>query len=265
LRFEFEPELFAGHLERARRVLGANDPGVAALLGDREPREAVAYLLENSNISTGSYERELRRGGWEVVSASSDPLIQAALVLYPLYVADAEEREFLATAIQEQSLFIGQAIDAMTGPLVSPEATFTLRLSVGVVAGYEQLGTLWPPSTNYFGMFGRNAEFGDEGDFDLPDIWLERVDRIDLSTPLNVICTVDIIGGNSGSPLLDKQGRVVGTLFDGNFQMVENQFLYRDDRARAIAVQSAAMLEALTEVYDAEELVEELLGEAGYR
>ena len=97
-------------------------------------------------------------------------------------------------------------------------------------------------------------------DFALPDIWKEREDKIDLSTPLNVVCTVDIIGGNSGSPLLDVEGRVVGTLFDGNFQMVENQFLYRDARARAVALESAAMLESLTKVYDAHDIADELLG-----
>ncbi len=265
LRFEFEPELFAGHLERARDVLGADDPGVEALLQGREPVEAVAHLLENTNITSATYELELVSAGWETVSASDDPAIRAALVLYPLYWESSEEREFLEHALREQSLFIGQAIDAMNGPLVSPEATFTLRLSSGVVVGYEQLGTVWPASTNFYGLFGRCAEFGDEGDFDLPDIWHERLDRIDLATPLNLICTVDIIGGNSGSPLLDREARVVGTLFDGNFQMVENQFLYRDDRARAIAVHSAAMLETLDKVYDAAGIVSELKGEGGYR
>jgi hypothetical protein len=265
LRFDFESELFVGHLERARAALGEQDPGLRALLGDREPAEALAYLLEHTRISEEPYGRVLRQGGWEALSASDDPLIQAALVLYPLHVVDAEEKEFLEAAIREQVLFIGQAIDALTDPLVSPEATFTLRLSAGVVAGYEQLSTVWAPSTNFYGMFARSAEFGDQGDFDLPDIWLERVDKIDLATPLNVICTVDIIGGNSGSPLLDKEARVVGTLFDGNFQMVENQFLYRDKRARAIAVQTSAMLEALSKVYDSPDLVEELLGESGYQ
>ena len=220
-------------------------------------------MTAGTRILSPSFERELVEGGWEAVSASDDPAVRAALVLYPLYVVNSEEREYLQAELDEHTMFIGQAIDALNGPLVAPEASFTLRLSAGFVAGYEQLGTVCPPSTSYYGLFGRNAEFGDAGDFALPAIWHERRDRIDLETPLNLVCTVDIIGGNSGSPLLDREARVVGTLFDGNFQSLANRSLYREESARAIAVQSAGMLEAMSKVYDAHALVSELLGEGG--
>jgi hypothetical protein len=156
---------------------------------------------------------------------------------------------------------VGKAIDALEGPLVCPEATFSQRLSVGRVRGYAQDGQAIPAWTRFEGLYARCAQFGDAGEFDLPDPWFERKDALDLQLPLNFVCTVDSTGGSSGSPIFDAQRRIVGVLFDGNEQATENEFLYRDGAARGVVVHSGAMLAALAAVYQAPALVAELRGE----
>lgn len=257
--------LFAGHLHRAREVLGADDPAVAAMLQGREPEDAVRRLLAESRIREQGFVTELLQGGWELVSACADPAIVAARTLYPLRIQNQEEKALLEEVIAHHGLRVGRAIDALHGPEVPPEATFGLRLSAGIVSGYEQLGTELPASTSFYGMFARCIEGGDAGDFDLPDVFHERVGRIDLALPLNFVSNLDIIGGNSGSPILNREGRVVGLIFDGNLQMVENRFQYRDEQERTIAVHAPAMIEALVKVYDAPELAAELLGQGEAR
>ena len=203
---------------------------------------------------------ELLEGGWSRVEACDDPSIVAARTLYPLRKQNQADRDRLENRIAVQALRVGHAIDTICGPEVAPEATFGVRLSAGRVAGYEQLWTRLPASTSFYGMFARCIEGSDRGDFDLPDRFHERAEHIDMSTPLNFVSTLDLIGGSSGSPVVNRDGYVVGLIFDGNKQMVENRFHFREEQARAIAVHAAAILEALRTIYELPELAEELVG-----
>jgi hypothetical protein len=261
LSFPFDPEVYAAHLARGREVLGADDPGLAVLLGGREPAAAVEALLAETRITSAEFENELRRGGWEAIEASDDPAIVAARELYPLLVEDLDQKKLMEAVLAFQALRVGRAVDAVEGPLVCPEATFSQRLSAGRVRGYSLDGQDYPASTDLAGMFERAVKFGDEGDFDLPDLWFERKDALDLTTPLDFVCTVDSTGGSSGSPIFDAQRRIVGVLFDGNEQATENEFVYQDGPARAIAVHATAMLEVLEDLYQAPNLVAELRGQ----
>jgi hypothetical protein len=261
LAYPFEPEVYAAHLARGREVLGADDAGIAAVLRGMEPAEAVQELLAETRITTGELVDELRTGGWEALEASDDPAIVAARTLYPLLVDAADQKKLLESVVAHQGLRVGKAIDALEGPLVCPEATFSQRLSVGRVRGYLDGGQAIPACTRFEGLFARCAQFGDAGEFDLPDLWFERKDALDLAAPMNFVCTLDSTGGSSGSPIFDAQRRIVGVLFDGNEQATENEFLYRDGAARAIALHSGAMLAALAAVYQAPALVAELRGE----
>jgi len=261
--YPFDPDVYAAHLERGRGVLGADDPVMEALLRGLEPAEAVRTLMEETRITSREFEEELRAGGWEAIEACDDPAVVAARVLYPAYVVNVDEKALLEAVIAHHAIRVGRATDALEGPLVCPEATFSQRLSAGTVRGYTVGGQAIPASTRIAGLYERCAEFGDEGDFDLPDLWFERKDAIDLETPMNFVCTVDSTGGSSGSPIFDGQRRIVGVLFDGNEQGTENEFLFEDGAARAVAVHSAAMLEALTAVYQAPALAAELMGESG--
>jgi len=265
LRYPFEPEVFAAHLAKARTVLGADDPVVQALLQGREPLEAVQALLAGTRIDSPEFVEELRAGGWDALEASDDPALVVARAMYPLLVEASDEKRLLEEVIAHNGLLVGRAIDALEGPLVPPEATFSQRLSAGRVLGYTLDGQAIPAWTRFAGLYERCAQFGDQGEFDLPDLWFERKDELDLETPMNFVCTVDSTGGSSGSPVFDKERRIVGVLFDGNEQGTENQFVYQDGAARGVVVHSEAILEALRVVYGAPELVAELTGEPAAR
>ena len=257
---ELDERFFVAHLERAVATLGPEDPAVAAMLGGRSPAEAVRHLVATSRIGDDAFVRGLLDGDAAGVQASEDPALVAARVLYPLLLANQAAVAAVDAALAEPARLVGWLVDALHGPEVCPEPSFALRLKDGVVRGYEQLQTRLPASTNFHGLYARALEFEGHGDFELPALMYERRAALDLATPLNFVCTVDIMGGSSGSAVLDRDGLLVGLLFDGNAQMVENRFGYRDERARAIAVHAAAMLATLEDVYELSELAAELRG-----
>jgi hypothetical protein len=155
---------------------------------------------------------------------------------------------------------IGKARFAAYGKSLYPDATFTLRLTFGAVKGYPMNGTQAPPKTTFYGLYDRAFSFDLKPPYHLPRRYLERKARLDLSTPLNFVSTCDIIGGNSGSPVINKQGELVGLIFDGNIESLVGDYLYIEENNRAVAVHSAAILEALRKLYDAGALAEELGG-----
>jgi hypothetical protein len=148
----------------------------------------------------------------------------------------------------------------MDGDKVYPDATFTLRLAFGTVKGYTEGGKAVAPFSTMDGLYARSKDQGNAGPFELPKRWEERKAKLDLKTPFNFVCTADIIGGNSGSPVVNKAGEVVGLIFDGNIQSLVLDFIYDETEARAVSVDSRAIVEALRKVYDADGLVAELTG-----
>ena len=183
-----------------------------------------------------------------------------ALRILPLLEANAKEAQELQRIEETQGARIGQALFAAYGTSVSPDATFTLRFSDGVVKGYPYNGTIAPPMTSFYGLYARHTEFGGHHPFDVAPVWLERKDRIDMTRPMDLVSTNDIIGGNSGSPLVNANLEVVGLVFDGNIEMLPNRYVYRGEIPRSVSVHVDGIMEALKKVYDAERLVQELLG-----
>jgi hypothetical protein len=155
---------------------------------------------------------------------------------------------------------IGKARFAVEGAGTYPDATFTLRLAVGVVKSYVEDGKKVPCETDFAGLYQRAKEHENKEPFDLPPRWLKAKDKLDLKTPLNFVSTNDIIGGNSGSPVINKEGEFVGIIFDGNIQSLVLDFVYDETVARAVSVHSAGIIEALRKVYDANGLADELTG-----
>jgi hypothetical protein len=149
---------------------------------------------------------------------------------------------------------------ALDGTNTYPDATFTLRLAFGTVTGYKENGVDVPAFTTFSGLYERSKEQGNRGPFELPKRWEEKKNSIDLKTPFNFVSTADIIGGNSGSPVVNAKGEVVGLIFDGNIQSLVLDFVFDQQQARAVSVDSRAIVESLRKVYGASDLADELTG-----
>jgi len=168
--------------------------------------------------------------------------------------------ETQSEAKQQAHAQIAKARFAIEGTDTYPDATFTLRLAYGAVKGYEENGAQIPFQTTMAGLYERGAEHKNQPPFDIPTRWLKRKAKLDLKTPFNFVCTADIIGGNSGSPVVNRNAEFVGIIFDGNIQSLVLDFAFTDTQARAVSVCSQSIIEALRKVYDANNLADELTG-----
>ena len=258
---DLEAHLVAGFLEKSREVLGADDPWLLAVLGGDEPASVASTLMEGTRLTDVEFRRSLLDGGRAAVEASDDPLIMITRTL------DAQRRrdqQWFRDEVESVLTDAGETLAAarfdLYGRTTYPDATGTLRVSFGTVSGYPMNGTQAPHETTLYGLFDRALSFGNTGEFELPARYWDRRDRLDLSTPANFVTTADIIGGNSGSPVVNRDGELVGLIFDGNIESLVGRYAYESDRARSLAVHPGYILEALGTLYDAGPLVDELLG-----
>ncbi len=256
---ELDEALMASDLEDALKALGPDDEFVEAALGGKKPAEVAHALLSGTRLGDPAFRKQLLEGGVEAVKNSTDPLVQWAWKLEPIFreVHDWVE-DNVESVVTPASEKIGQARFAVYGKSTYPDATFTPRLSYGAVEGYPMNGTQAPPFTTFYGLYDRSASFSGKPPWNLLPRYAERRDRIDLSTPFDFVSTCDIIGGNSGSPVVDRDGRLVGLIFDGNIESLVGRFVYDEETNRAVAVHSAAILLGLEKLYDAPFLAREM-------
>ena len=255
---EVEKLLLAAQFRMAQKALPATDPFLVAALGGRSPEVAAEVLVNGSKLGTPAARKALLDGGAAAVAASDDPMVMLARKVNPLATRHAMRALRLNTVISANVELVGQAIYAAYGESLPPDATFTLRISDGLVQGFPYNGTIAPFKTSFYGMYARNAEFDGKSPFNLPARWLAARSTIDLSAPLDFVLTADIIGGNSGSPVINSSGEVVGLIFDGNIESLPNRFIFTDDVARSVAVHTRAIVEALRKVYGAARLADEV-------
>jgi hypothetical protein len=255
-----EEALLADDLELSLEKLGPEDPFVRAALGGRTPAEVAGEVIASTRLGDPEERRKLLDGGEAAVAASTDPLVVLARRLDPIR---REARKWYEDNIQSVERSggerIGKARFAVYGKTAHPDATFTLRLAYGTIKGYPMNGTEAPPKTTFHGLYDRASGFDFKPPYDLPSRFVERKSALDLSTPLNFVMNVDIVGGNSGSPVVNRAGELVGLIFDGNIESLVGRFVFDEIANRAVAVHTAAMTEALMRVYDADGLVRELL------
>jgi S1-C subfamily serine protease len=242
-------------LARLARDLGTGDAAVKALLAGRTPAVAAREMVAQSKLFDVYARRALWGGGAAAVAASTDPIVAAVRAID----GDARAvRKTYADEVEGPMRLLGakvaQALFAVNGTTQPPDATFSLRLSYGVVKGYDHVA--W--DTTIAGLF-KHATGTDP--LKLPKRWIDAQSKLDPKMPLNYALTADIIGGNSGSPLVDRNGDLVGVVFDINLPALGFQYAYGEETERSMAVDSAAMLDAMSKVYAEDALVKELLGQ----
>lgn len=237
---------------------GANDSLVREILIGRSPQEVASEMIAKTGLAAVDTRKQLIDGGYAAVLASSDPMMRLARLIEPVYRSVRTVEDRLAESEKQAYAKVAQIITAVEGTTGYPDATFTLRLAFGVVKGYEENGQFIEPSTTFAGAFQHATEHAGQSDFDLPASWLNAKEALDLSTQLNFVCTADIIGGNSGSPVVDREGDLVGLIFDGNIQSLTSDYLYSEEKSRAVSVSGVGIREAIRTIYKAPELADQL-------
>jgi hypothetical protein len=256
---DLEIARITGALKLDLQEVGPNDSFLNIVLAGRTPQQAAAELVNGTHLDDPAVRKKLIEGGEAAVNASTDPMIVLERKLDPM------RREFqkwtednVQSVLQRGGEKLGRARFAVYGKSTYPDATFTLRLSYGTVKGYPMNGTAAAPKTTFYGLFDRAAGFNNEPPFNLPSRYAENRAKLDLGTALNFVCSDDIIGGNSGSPVINQAGELVGLIFDGNIESLVGNFVYDIETNRAVAVHTAAMTEALRKLYGADALLAEM-------
>ena len=237
---------------------GLNDQVVRDLLNGKSPHERAYELVKGTKLKDIQFRHQVFDGGVAALSAAADPMIEFAQ-------ATDETARRARQVVEEETEITSQAYAqiakaklALQSGQFAPDATFTLRLSYGIVAGYEQEGKSIPAFTDFAGLYQRAEQNDNRPPFLLPPRWVEKRPALDPHMPFNFVSTVDCVGGNSGSPVINRNGEFVGILFDGNIQSLRWDYLYSDTQARSVAVDSRAILESLQRVYQLPALVREL-------
>ena len=252
---ELEKQFIVARINELTRYLGANDPSVKKLLEGYTPESLAAQIVDSTALIDSTGFITLLDSGYLTSKDSSVPIIN---VLAPLYFTLGQQNGSFSDREENLSEKLARARLQLFGTSIPPDATFSLRLSDGVVMGYDYNGTQAPYKTTFYGLYDHYHTYGPRSEWDLPDRWLSPPESFDLATPLNIISTNDITGGNSGSPLLNSNLEIVGLIFDGNIESLPNQYVYRDEAARAISVDARGILEVLDDIYDADRVVLEL-------
>ena len=256
---DYEILLLTDSLTDFASQFGEGNSLVQKVLAEKSPHARAAELVSGTKLKDVAVRRELYSKDAAALQAAHDPMLDLARLI------DGPAREARKTydaqeEIEKQAYAeIARARFAIEGTGSFPDATFTLRLSYGTVRGYEQDGKQIPAFTDFAGLYQRSAEHDNKPPFDLPQRWIDKKANLNLATHFDFVSDADIIGGNSGSPVVNKDNEFVGIIFDGNIQSLVLDCIYTNTQARAVSVDSAAIIEALRKVYDAGVLADELL------
>jgi len=265
---EGDTPIFPG-LEKARLTeslaimrdkLGADHPLVTKILAGKTPDARAAELVDGTKLGDPAVRKALFAGGAAAVKASTDPFIELARLMEPRARELRTKYDNEVVAVERDAYAkIAQAVFATQGEAAYPDGTFTLRLSYGAVKSYQENGKRVDPFTQVRGLYVRGDEHGLKPPYKYPESWTKARGSLNLNTPFDFVTTNDIVGGNSGSPVINARGELVGLIFDGNIQSLPGYFVYDAAVNRAVAVDVRGMVEALKKVYQADALVSELL------
>lgn len=253
---DFEIRKLSYSLTKLREELGTDDPRVRKLLGKESPMALATAAVRGTKLSDPKARRALFEGGKAALDASKDPMIALAKAI------DEEARAIrkvyedeVESVVRKHSELVARARFAIFGTSVYPDATFTLRLSFGKVEGWDENGAMVAPTTSFAGAFDRDTG---ADPYALPKSWLSAKPKLNLGSKLNFVTTNDIIGGNSGSPVINQEREIVGLIFDGNIHSLGGEYAFDQAKNRAVAVHSEGIVEALDTIYGAKRIVDEL-------
>lgn len=255
---DLDQALLADSIAKTLEQRGFDDRLSQEILLGKGPADRAAELIGGTELLSVENRKKIAAGGIDAIHNSKDPLIQLAKIINP----EVRRIRTITDQLDEQDkqayAKIAEARFAFEGTSSYPDATFTLRLAFGPVKGYEQDGQQIPAWTNIGGAFEHEKKHQGQADYVLPASWKKVEASLTKSTPFNFVSTADIIGGNSGSPVVNRDGELVGLIFDGNVQSLSGNYIYTDKQARSVSVHSSAIREALQVVYGAEGIVKEL-------
>jgi hypothetical protein len=256
---DLEVATLTDSLSFLRDKLGPADKAVEAVLTGKEPRARAQELVNGCKLTDVQERRRLKDSGEAAIDSSDDPMIALARLIDPEARALRKRFETNVEEPQTEAMAqINQIRFALLGTSIYPDATGTLRLAFGLVRGYQQDGQTIPPWTTIGGAFEHEQQHAGKSPYNLPRRWQAARENLDPQTPLNFVSTADITGGNSGSPVVNREGELVGLIFDSNRQGITTNLAYSDEQARAVAVDSRGIIEAMRKIYHADELVKEL-------
>ena len=256
-----EQARLSGGVAESVRQLGAEDDFVKTVLGSGTPDALAVEVINGTKLADPKVRKTLIEGGEAAVAASNDPMIVLARKIDPLSRALTTWFEDNVQSVEQAAgEKIGKARFLVYGKSAYPDATFTLRLAYGTLKGYPMNGTKAPYKTTFYGLYDRAHSFDLAPPFDLPARYSDGIGKIDLATPFNFVTTCDVVGGNSGSPVINKNAELVGLIFDGNIESLAGDYIYDEETNRSVAVHTGAMIEALRKLYGAGKLADELEG-----
>jgi len=257
---DFEKLKLTSSLALLQKEYGANNPIAQRVLKGKTPAERAAELIDGTKLKDVEFRKQLAAGGLKAIQESNDPMIELARSIDEDARAVRKRYEEEVVAVERTNYAkIAKALFETEGTKLYPDATFTLRLSYGAVKGYNEKGKWVAPFTTLGGLYARSAKFKHQFPYNLPARWMQKQKALNPATPFNFVSTNDIIGGNSGSPTINKNRELVGLIFDGNIQSLVGNFDYDQSVNRAISVDVRAMLEVLKKVFNANEVADELM------
>ncbi|HEX2934002.1 MAG TPA: S46 family peptidase [Bacteroidales bacterium] len=253
---ELDQAYLAAYLSELKQKLG-NDPIVAEILGNQDPTEVAKRLLNTTQLKTGAIWNKLASGDSLAIAQLNDPLLNIAKLASDRYLKASAQMKINNERLSIYWSELGHLIFELYGTNYPPDATFSLRIADGIVKGYNYNGTKAPYKTTFYGLYDRYYSFPRGEAWDLPKRWLNPAKEL-LPITMNFVSTNDIIGGNSGSPVINKNLEVVGLVFDGNMESLPGRFIYIPDANRSVSVSAEGMLGALKYIYKASRLQNEL-------
>ncbi|HEY4784390.1 MAG TPA: S46 family peptidase [Bacteroidales bacterium] len=254
-----EEGYLAAYLKELSNNLGSNDAFVVKALQGKSPEEAAKSLLKTTRLNDPQVRADLLSKDTTFINQFSDPLLDLARLAVPRYMVASEKYKVIQDRLFANRSQLGNLLFRIYGTNIPPDATFSLRINDGIVKGYDYNGTIAPARTTFYGLYDRYYSFNKKYPWYLPKRWENPPAEL-LPIPMDFVTTNDIIGGNSGSPMINKNREVIGLVFDGNMESLPGGFIYTPDTNRAVGVTSPAILGALKYIYKAKRLEKELLG-----